>query len=258
MWFVILRTFFLLLKLVTIGAHYNKAFVDDLCNSDGVWNLGSGNSNSSGVLRTSKEHVFLKNKNCTIIIQPPLGYGVILSVRLLDFRPYYSPDCQNFIEVSGVQLCGYSDDLTEFQSYFTDGKPMKLKFLTTNESGSEYRSDVFFVATSFVKFSYSCEQKMFECTNSRCIWKGLTCDGHNNCGDESDEFSHGNANCGMMSPGIIAAIVVGSVMTFIILIIIPFACCRRRRRRNSLLIQPDDTREEQPEHTQDLPPAYKP
>ncbi|KAF8785387.1 uncharacterized protein LOC129958399 [Argiope bruennichi] len=283
--------FILFIQILRSTASYKTAYVEDLCgnNNEGVWNLGSENSNSSGILKSSISKPFLQGMNCTVIIQPPLGFGVVLSVRHLDFRPFYLPHCQSYIEIfendKTTKLCGYSDDVSEYQSYFSEGKALELHFHTVNNSGIEHHSEIAFIVTSFLKLPFHCDMKMFQCGNSRCIWKGLKCDGHNNCGDQSDESSR-KANCGVLTPGEITGIVVGCVVGFLLLILLPFAlcrCCRYKQTDNGpsarepALIQPAPTygtgRESnihsiqpppplEPSTSyrtyQDSPPAYKP
>ncbi|CAL1281133.1 unnamed protein product [Larinioides sclopetarius] len=230
--------FFLFAQTLCVEASYKTAYVEELCGNtnEGIWNIGSENSNSSGILKSSKDKSFLQGMNCTVIIQPPLGFGVILSIRHLDFRPFYLPNCQSYLEVfendKTTKLCGYSDDVSEYQSYFSEGKALELHFHTVNDSGSENHSEITFIVTSFIKpVPYHCDMKMFQCGNSRCIWKGLKCDGHNNCGDQTDESSR-KANCGILTPGEITGIVVGCVIGFLLLILLPFVLCRCCRNKH--------------------------
>ncbi|GBL93789.1 hypothetical protein AVEN_166818-1 [Araneus ventricosus] len=184
-----------------------------------------------------------------------------------------------------TKLCGYSDDVSEYQSYFSEGKALELHFHTVNNSGIENHSEITFIVTSFLKLPFHCDMKMFQCGNSRCIWKGLKCDGHNNCGDQTDESSR-KANCGVLTPGEITGIVVGCVVGFLLLLLLPFILCRCCRYKHSetgssprepALIQPgpsygtgmeSNIRDMEPPPPleprtsfrtyQDSPPAYKP
>ncbi|GBL93786.1 hypothetical protein AVEN_166816-1 [Araneus ventricosus] len=93
--------FILFAQTLCAAASYKTAYVEELCDktNEGIWNLGSENSNSSGILKSSRNKPFLQGMNCTVMIQPPLGFGVVLSIRHLDFRPYYLPNCQSYIEL---------------------------------------------------------------------------------------------------------------------------------------------------------------
>ena len=47
-----------------------------------------------------------------------------------------------------------------------------------------------------------CTADQFRCSNGLCIPDSLTCNGHDNCGDESDEL----ASCGKDLPGLLSHI----------------------------------------------------
>ncbi|GFW08263.1 uncharacterized protein TNCV_1655781 [Trichonephila clavipes] len=83
------------------SGHYETAYIEDLCSNTtvGVWNLGSESSNSSGLLKSSRHHSFMAGMNCTILLQPPLGFGIVLSVRHLDFRPHHFPNCPSYVQI---------------------------------------------------------------------------------------------------------------------------------------------------------------
>ena len=52
-------------------------------------------------------------------------------------------------------------------------------------------SPVFDIHYTVIKID-ECNNKTFSCKNNYCIWQDLICDGHNNCGDESDEIKGTN------------------------------------------------------------------
>ncbi|XP_076313193.1 uncharacterized protein LOC143226293 [Tachypleus tridentatus] len=69
----------------------------------------------------------------------------------------------------------------------------------------------------------------FQCDNLCCIYDGLTCDGHNNCGDSSDESHFGNSDCRSPTAGAVIGIVLAVVIA-VIAMFVTVVIYRRKRK----------------------------
>ncbi|XP_055928243.1 uncharacterized protein LOC129959437 isoform X2 [Argiope bruennichi] len=65
-----------------------------------------------------------------------------------------------------------------------------------------------------------CFKEEKRCHNSHCVWKGLICDGHNNCGDLSDELDPFIAQCSSLSSGESLAVILVTIVGALVLLTI--------------------------------------
>lgn len=170
-------------------------YLSDFCNkleNDSSIELSSVGKNSGGILAFSHQQpYYTAGKNCTIHLIAPSSYTILLSFSQVDTR-----NCSlDKITVSGSQkpLCGQSQCPKENCSEYT-GSRIELNF-SSGPLGTVPPKMVGFnsIVTAFVKTNGTnkCpDVQHFKCRNLRCIWRGFYCNGHNNCGDGSDEPSH--------------------------------------------------------------------
>ncbi|GIZ04342.1 CUB domain-containing protein, partial [Caerostris extrusa] len=186
--------------------------------------LSSFSANSSGILISNFDSKFEPNLHCMVTLRPPPSYGVVVSIRFIDLQPYFrdSAACQNYLEISSVRgfktvrLCGYSDDAYEFQSYMHWGKT-NVVFHTTNSS--HIQNAKFQLTFTALRKGYNwCFKEEKRCLNGHCIWKDLICDGHNNCGDLSDELDGDVANCTAVSSGESLAVILITIIGALVLL----------------------------------------
>lgn len=250
-----------------VSGEYKTVYLEDTCNTDEVLRvyLGANEIDTARIIKASREPTSLPNRNCSIHILPPLGHGVTLSVRYLNMNPNTEPQCENYILITDLQdkmskqmdvylcgqdkmsnpkevcLCGHSDDPTEYESYSSDAD-LFLLFHTGNSN--HVHSYFTFVATAYTQKlpdSQYCPLNGFQCSNSHCIWKGLTCDGHNNCGDQSDERNFSPSYCedryhDGFPAGVIIGISLGSLLVFLLVFVLPlvYCCVRLKNQRKAL------------------------
>lgn len=235
-----------------VSGEYKTVYLEDTCNTNEVLRvyLGANEIDTARIIKASREPTSLPNRNCSIHVLPPLGHGVTVSVRYLNMNPNTEPQCENYIEITdldkmsnpkNVCLCGHIDDPTEYESYSSDAI-LSLLFHTGNSN--HVHSYFTFVATAYTQKlpdSLYCPLNGFECSNNHCIWKGLTCDGHNNCGDQSDERNFSPSYCDYryhdgFPAGVIIGISLGSLLVFLLVFVLPlvYCCVRLKNQRKAL------------------------
>ncbi|GBL93776.1 hypothetical protein AVEN_166808-1 [Araneus ventricosus] len=182
--------------------------------------------NSSGILISDWNSWYVPNLHCEVTLSPPPSYGVVVSIRTINLLPRAeSPSsCQNYLEISSVRgfkntrLCGFSNDPYEFQSYIYWGKT-DIVFHTSDTGDNSLAA--FQLTFTVVRRGYNwCFKEEKRCRNGHCIWRGLICDGHNNCGDLSDELDSFIAQCSALSSGESLAVILVTIVGALVLLTI--------------------------------------
>ncbi|XP_071087832.1 neuropilin and tolloid-like protein 1 [Haliotis cracherodii] len=174
------------------------------------------------------------NMNCTTSFRTTV-LGDRLQVRLRSIDTVSTPNCQkNALQIfdSDRQTLlnapfGDCGTVLRTRTYKSSGSSVTLKFQT--DASFQYgQFDI--LVTSFNKaFNHSCSARRFTCDNDLCISNTLTCNGYNDCGDDSDEIYE----C-RLSGGAIAGIAVGVIVFLVICTFLSIVGRARRRRYQRL------------------------
>ncbi|XP_076348641.1 abnormal cell migration protein 13-like isoform X3 [Tachypleus tridentatus] len=198
------------LSLSLAGAKQENYFLTDYCQSSSqdpaVLVLSKNGQYSAGTLKLAQvltgQPFYKPGMNCSLILCAPLGYQLLLTISFVNIR---SCEFDELSVISGQSnqttysnpICGqhkcHEEDCPDLDFVSTRKHPnITVKFqsstegnITFNYTGFEASFTVF---DSVDNFTHSCkESERFQCTNGRCIWQNFYCNGHNNCGDRSDE-----------------------------------------------------------------------
>ncbi|XP_076313191.1 uncharacterized protein LOC143226292 isoform X2 [Tachypleus tridentatus] len=160
----------------------------------------SSNYNSAGILTVSKEG-FLPLSNCNITLIAPIDHRIVISFQEINLRKQYG-ECLDYLKIwtsknSSVTKCGNYKYWKEELSFQSSENTLLMTFhLGGNFLFGEIDFTLTFTACFYRGHRSTCgNSNNFQCDNLCCIYDGLTCDGHNNCGDSSDESRFGNSDC---------------------------------------------------------------
>lgn len=182
--------------------------------------------NSSAILKAKDFGFYPTEVSCTVLIVPPPGYGVVAAMRSIDFRP----NCVDNLTISdsmkyNTTLCGRKSYSEEKMSIFSSSNLTVIFKTGSFSEGSIAFHDGFQLTVTAYK-NWPCSSRFeFECSNLRCISAELICDGHNHCGDRSDQ-----SRCGIKSVGGIVGLMFGFI--FLSIAVVSGIVYYRRKYKN--------------------------
>ncbi|XP_035212467.1 uncharacterized protein LOC118186475 [Stegodyphus dumicola] len=213
---------------------YRRYYVERACSNGSLTiRLASTGPMSAGILMATSRTSYSLHMTCTISLVAPHLHYILVSLRETGFRVDLNGNCKDYLVID-KPLCETMKRLDEERHYTSLYKStpnvMNLTYHTSDDLDNKTLSGYpgfTLIFTAFQKASDlggSCSGKgnksdsSFQCSNNYCIWSGLTCDGHNNCGDLSDEETYGNSNCGGKSGGYTVLIILGLLILFLLII----------------------------------------
>ncbi|KAG8199476.1 hypothetical protein JTE90_009324 [Oedothorax gibbosus] len=185
------------------SAHGNEiSFLKHCLNESNPSSFPSSGEQSSGslVMRSDSpgsEPWYLPNLNCSISLTTESNFHILLTFSNVSLRNssmdnltvIFNNDGSDAV-LAGQQVCS-SENCEGLKFDSGNFNNVTLKFVSANVTVPK---NVTGFQGHYTVFNYvddstgACEGKQrFLCDNKHCIWYGLVCDGHNNCGDNSDE-----------------------------------------------------------------------
>lgn len=144
-------------------------------------------SQPSGILMSGSD-IYVPSFDHQVTLIPETFTSVVLSIYSYDLGPDYQLTVEDSdhhkIAIMGTRL--FRD---EKKSIFSDGK-MIIRFRTV---GSEDPRHWYNIPKNSFQFTFTsvtdkpCSSEEFACKNGKCILTEYLCDGHNHCGDNSDQ-----------------------------------------------------------------------
>ncbi|KAK6176524.1 hypothetical protein SNE40_014792 [Patella caerulea] len=169
----------LLLTIAGVSSYAPIEYMNSYCN--GTINVAAANR-----LKLDSNMVSGFSDNCQVQLKAADVFKSSIAVRI-SFLHLQVPCDEGIIVFSGFRTaftswCGYGSPSMSFKS-LTDTGTIKFQ----KYSGVPVFTSSFDLLITNVNYGF-CDSTEFECDNGDCIDNVLlTCDGNNNCGDDSDE-----------------------------------------------------------------------
>ncbi|XP_067139266.1 uncharacterized protein [Centruroides vittatus] len=225
---VLLVLFILFASSYTTLGSYKTYNAYDVCTSSGAtagYQLGSYGDNTAVTLEAGKSSKKKELYSCNMTLNASIPQQKLLvAIRKVNFPG----SCDKYFVIvyeGGKQfvqkLCNSVNDNDERQSIITKSSSIRFEF-TMLKPSSDVKLEL--IITSYSD-TYTSNFN-FKCDNGNYISHSLTCDGHNNCGDRSDESSKGSSKC-VLTPGVISGIVIGCLLLIALISGIIWCCSRK-------------------------------
>ncbi|GIX91156.1 uncharacterized protein CDAR_515451 [Caerostris darwini] len=211
---------FLLFLTPWVAAYITHELERECLNGTVTFQLAPWGAESAAILKATPHTSYKLQMDCRARLVVPPQFAVMVSLRQVGFRINVQGSCKDYIQIQKETLCENIYRVDEERHFDSLSGPnigqMDILYHTSkegldNKTLSGYPGFTL-TFTAFTK-NPSLNDSAFACSNGNRIWTGLQCDGHNNCGDLSDENT---TECG--SGGVSVLLILGILIVFVLVV----------------------------------------
>ncbi|KAH6924679.1 hypothetical protein HPB50_021820 [Hyalomma asiaticum] len=123
---------------------------------------------------------------CNFIVKTSNDYRIAVVFETLQF-PGNSGNCSDSLLLSNVEDLSGPICTSAVKEVISKGNIMNVTWSTGGGAPATSNDGFEAVVTAYKPGNKFCSFSEFRCANQRCVADNFACDGHNNCGDNSDE-----------------------------------------------------------------------
>ncbi|GBM91779.1 hypothetical protein AVEN_137534-1 [Araneus ventricosus] len=164
-------------------AALKTTFIEDLCYNQKTVKIDL-RYQPTGILLSLPQTELSQVFDCEVILSPPRESSVVVSIYRYDIGKNDTLTIEDSDRFR-IALKGYGNFVDEKKAFISDGR-MVITYRRKVVATAHQRQGFQFTFTA-VKKNGPCYDNEFQCTNRLCILKKYVCDGHNHCGDGSDQ-----------------------------------------------------------------------
>ncbi|XP_065300692.2 uncharacterized protein [Dermacentor albipictus] len=198
---------------------------------------------SAIIMRSHQGAHYKSGLTCNFIVKTSNDYRIVVVFETIQF-PGTTGNCSDSLLLSNAEQVDGPICTADVKEVVSRGNVMNVTWSTgggeppSNNDGFEAIVTAYKPGTTFCTFS------QFKCANHRCVADNFACDGHNNCGDNSDEkCDFGTSfwrSFGSMSVMMIAILVMGVCMVMPLVARACFGSPEAQQQQPACIVQQAD------------------
>ncbi|KAH9367255.1 hypothetical protein HPB48_002315 [Haemaphysalis longicornis] len=138
------------------------------------------------IVRSHEGAHYKPGLTCHFTVKTNKAYRIVVVFDALQF-PGSVDNCSDALQISGTSSVNSPICSSTIKEVSSKANFLNLTWITGVGTAPSVEDGFEAVITAYRPVSWSCSSSEYKCDNSRCVDKNLACDGHNNCGDNSDE-----------------------------------------------------------------------
>lgn len=141
---------------------------------------------SAIIMRSHQGAHYKSGLTCNFIVKTSNDYRIVVVFETIQF-PGTTGNCSDSLLLSNVESPAGPICTSDVKEVISKGHIMNVTWSTGGGEPASTNDGFEAIVTAYKPGTAFCTFSQFKCANHRCVADNFACDGHNNCGDNSDE-----------------------------------------------------------------------